>query len=296
MAAKSLKRLRYRLEYVLVCLLQRLFVGLGWKRARWLGGVLGQWVSYLLPSKRQVADRNLGMIFPQWNAKERRQMVNRVWRNLGFTAAECFSASPFGREEVLSKVCFERMELLDSLFRKQQGVLIHYGHYANWELAAWGLTRRGVPLAAIVRRVGNPWLDGWVNSIRKKHGLTVWKTSEMPYPAIRWLRQGKCLVVLMDQNTSKGELVPFLGRPAHTTTLTALLSLKFSIPILPAHGWRDDGKLVVTFDEPICYARQREDFYQDVLLLTEELNRYLERCILKRPEEWLWIHNRWKPR
>jgi KDO2-lipid IV(A) lauroyltransferase len=187
----------------------------------------------------------------------------------------------------------EVVRTLNELHAVRRPVLIVTAHLGNWELFAQWLVLRGYPVAAIVRRMSNPLIDRDVNAVRERLGGMVFREHEVSRISA-WLRTGGIVYLLMDQHIAAGSVrVDFLGRPAFTTPFVTMMHKRFGARVLPVVCVRrGTGWAVETSGE--FTPEYTGDLRSDLRRNTERLNGVLGAFIRRYPDQWLWLHNRWK--
>lgn len=258
------------------------------------GGFLRHVGPLVRPISRRAED-NLRMIFPDWDEAKVRRVTAGVWENLGRTAAEFNHLEdlvPFGSDSRVDVVGEERLRMIA---RGARPAIFVSGHFANWEVMSIAFHAAGVEYATVYRAANNPLVDELIINMRAKvmSRALIPKGKRGGRALIETLKAGRSLAMLVDQKLNDGISAPFLGREAMTAPAAARLSLKFSAPIIPVSIERLKGaRFRVTVHEAIAFA-PTGDLTADVLALTTRVNEHLERDILARPEQWLWMHRRW---
>jgi KDO2-lipid IV(A) lauroyltransferase len=180
----------------------------------------------------------------------------------------------------------------------KRGVLYCTGHVGNWEVHAIALALAYGPISVLARPLDNPALDARLCAFRTSSGnAVIYKKNALPQ-IIRALRAGRGVAILLDQNVQAkdGIFVDFFGRPAATTTVAAALAAKTGCTLIPAHSeLMPDGRYRLIYDPPVAWTPSG-DHDVDVARTTQELARRTEEWIRRRPEQWLWMHRRWKTR
>ncbi len=192
-------------------------------------------------------------------------------------------------------VGFERFQ---EEMAKGRGVILMTGHLGNWEIGAAGFTTRGVPFDAVAKPMENSLFGRALAEARRRVGMGVIDVLDAPRGVLRSLRRGRAVAILADQNTPTGDLfVPFFGRPASAARGPALFALRSGAPMMLAVPLRDPGpKATYTVTvEPIEFE-PTGDRDADVVRLTEAHTRALEAAIRRAPEQYFWLHRRWKRR
>ncbi len=179
---------------------------------------------------------------------------------------------------------------------KGKGFIVLTGHIGNWEIASIAFTRYIGKGTAIVKKIHNQYLNEFITDMRTRMGLDLISDKNTVFSMMKKIRKGEILVFLLDQNAPVQEavFVNFFGRPASTFKVVAMLSLKFNIPVLPAYCIRnDEGKFDIYFDDPI-YPVKGDDLESDIVRNTQLYTNFIEETVRKYPEQWFWVHNRWK--
>jgi KDO2-lipid IV(A) lauroyltransferase len=233
--------------------------------------------------------------FPGVSEERVEVWVRECWENLGQTLWEFTRLPALSKEDYHDLVRVEGVELLQRSHAVGRGVILFTAHYANWELATPFIPLAGVPLGAIARRMKNPYVNGFVTRTREAKDMRVFLHKNAVRESLRWLKQGNGLGILFDQRiTDGGVSVPFFGRPAHTTTLPALLALRLGSPVHPIHCRREGDKLRIQVEPAMDLSRYQTN-ERDIVRATEDMTAVVERWVRECPPLWLWIHDRWKP-
>ena len=184
-------------------------------------------------------------------------------------------------------------DTLDAALAQGKGVVAVTGHIGNWELLAQAVAQSGYPISTVAKPLYDPRLTAWVNTWRTARGLQIIWRGQNPKAMLRVFRQGGILAFLMDQDTKvPGAFVPFFGRPAFTPTAPAILALRTGAPIVVGFHRRVGSTHTLTI-EPHPFVANG-DFEQDMIELTAQLTARLENIIRAAPEQWVWLHKRWR--
>jgi KDO2-lipid IV(A) lauroyltransferase len=207
-------------------------------------------------------------------------LVPRVYGHLGRVAVEAILA-----RRAVRHVRLEGTEILDRELARGRGVIAVTGHLGNWELAGQAIARAGYPFTSLARPVRNPHFRRWMTELRAPQRIVF---AEQPVRAmLEVLRRGEVVAMLADQDAREGGVVvEFFGRPASTVRTPGLLSLRTGAPIVPFNIWRDGERHFVRFTEPVEG--------ENVASITQAFTSRIESFVRERPEQWLWLHRRWK--
>ena len=261
-----------------------------------LGEALGS-AAWALRLRRRVALGGLRRAFPERTEGELRATGRAAYRQLGRSLAEVALAGRVSDAELDDLVRFDNWDVYESARVQGRGVVVAVAHFGNWELLARACARRGMPLTAITRALRGR-LNQRLLAARREGGLRELPDKGSTGAALRLLRRGETLAVVVDQNMlpSRGIFVDFFGEPACTTPAAAVLSLRSGAPLIAAFPVRAaDGSHRVRLEGPFTPpsgARGRSA----VLALTQEVTRAVERTVREHPDHWFWVHRRWKTR
>lgn len=291
--------LRHRLEFTFLWLLVFSLRVLPRSVARLVGAAVGSLAFHLLGRLRKTGMRNLEIAFPGMPMEERMGILRSLYRHLGWQLAE-FCQMPGYSAERASE--FIRYEGLDNYLRardKGRGVLVITGHLGAWELSSYFHSLRGFPMAMVIRRLDNPLVDNFVNGIRCLHGNRVIHKDDSARGLLRAMHQGQTVGILMDTNMTppQGVFVPYFGTLACTGAGLARVALKTDAAVLPGFLlWHaEEKKYVLHFGEELSLIRTGDDEH-DTVANTALFTQQIERYVLEYPDQWLWVHRRWKTR
>ena len=290
---------RQRLEFGLVAALVFLLGHLPRGLARWLGARVG-WLAYRLFGRlRRVGLRNLRLAYPGHHASELKKILTKVYRNLGYQLAEFCLMPHYRLEQAQAFIEYEGLEHYLAAREEGRGVLVLTGHLGAWELSSFFHSLAGYPMGLVIRRLDNGLVDGFVNRIRCLHGNRVIHKDDFARGLISAMRGGETVGILMDTNMTppQGVFVPFFGVEACTAAGMAKVALKTEAAVLPGFLLYDEArqKYVLRFGPRLQLVRgaSAED---DIQANTALFTAALERAIRQNPEQWLWMHRRWKTR
>lgn len=293
--------MRHRLEYAPVWLIVQVLRFLPRSIARGIGIGLALLVYALHGRLRRVGLRNLQLAFPGMSEAERRKILRGVFISLGRLLAEIPKFSTYTRENVHRVAIYDGFENFERARARGKGVLFLTAHLGGWEIGSFVHSLYGNRLRVVMRRLDNPYLDRLTRWLRGMHGNRLIDKDDFARGVLGALRKGETVGVLMDTNMSpqEGEFVDFFSHPACTTTSVARLALKTDAAVVPAFTiWdRDLGKYRIHFEPEIPAIRtQTGDDAADALANTAAYTKVIERFIRQYPDQWLWVHRRWKTR
>jgi len=266
--------------------------------ARAFGRGLGRLLSDLDPRHVAVATANLRQAFPHWDAVRRLRTARQVYAHFGQVLLEILWLHGRSRAEVLGLVEVVGREHVEAAFAAGRGVLCVTAHIGNWEMH--GLTHGWMfgPISVVARPIDNPDLHRRLCDVRTMGGNAVIDKRHALAQIMRGLKENRAIAILIDQNVQApdGIFVDFFGRGAATTTVAAALAVRTGCALLPSHTVLGrDGRYRLVYD-PVVRWSASGDRRADVARLTQELTTIIEGWIREAPEQWLWLHKRWKTR
>ena len=262
-----------------------------------LGRGLGSLAWALDTRHREVAMKNLRLAFPKLPESRRRQLAQKAFQQAGRTAMEMLWSTSLDDRTLQEIAVFEGREHLDAAIGGGRGALITTAHFGNWELMGVTLAHIGVPMNVIARAIDDPEVEEVLHRLRTRTGARVIHKDSAVRAALRALRAGEVVGVLIDQNTvpSQASFVPFFGKTAATTRVSAQLHLRTGAPVLMLFCV-PEGDRYRFLIEPLDTTGISTDADDAVEQLTAAMTAHIERHIRRCPDAWLWIHDRWRSR
>jgi KDO2-lipid IV(A) lauroyltransferase len=253
----------------------------------------------LQPKLRKTAELNLRLAFPDWSEAQRKDVTRKMVRNLGWMAAEFARFPRLTRENIEKVVILEGHENFLEGQRRGKGVLYLTGHIGAWELSSFAHALYGYPLHYMARPLDNERLDALVNKYRCASGNEPIFKNESARVMLKILKDSGTVGILADQNTmpEEGVFVDFFGKSACTTTGLARVALHTGAAVVPGYAYWDESiqKYRLRFEPPVELIRTG-DTERDVFENTQRFTRVIEEIIRRHPDQWVWIHQRWKNR
>ena len=291
--------MRYRLEYAPVWLLVQVLALMPAPLARALGITLA-WVVYLLHGRlRRVGLRNLQLAFPQMPAAERRRILRGEFASLGRQLGDFCRFPHYTRENISQLAIYDGFENYESAHARGKGVLFLTAHFGGWEISSFMHALHGHPLHILVRPPDNPYLDSLVTHYRTLSGNRSIPKQDFARSMLAALRSGEIVGILMDQNMTpeQGVFVDFFGIPACTSTLLARMALRTDAAVVPAFCLWDPAlrRYRMRFEPAMATIRSGQE-EADIVVNTAAYTRVIEDYARRYPEQWLWVHRRWKTR
>lgn len=290
---------RERLEFAAVWGLVRFLGVLPRGLARGLGAAIGEVAFWGLSRLRRVGMQNLELAFPELSRDSREQILKEVYRNLGYLLAEFCLMPRYKREQASQWIRYEGLENYLSARDRGKGVLVLTGHLGAWELSSFYHSLMGYPMGMVIRRLDNPLVDRFVNRIRCQYGNRVIHKDDFARGLIASMRAGETVGILMDTNMTppQGVFVPFFGVEACTASGMARVAARTGAAVVPGFLlWeKNEQRYVLHFGEELPVVCT-EDAEADALENTAAFTAVIESYIRRYPEQWLWMHRRWKTR
>jgi len=291
--------MRYRLEYAPVWLLVRVLALLPESVARAAGIVLAWAVRLLHGRLRRVGMRNLQLAFPQMTAPERRRVLRGVFTSLGRQLGDFCHFPHYNRENISQLAVYDGFEHFERAHARGKGVLFLTAHFGGWEVSSFMHALHGHPLHILVRPLDNPYLDRLVTRYRTMSGNRTIPKQDFARAMLAALRASDTVGILMDQNMTpeQGVFVDFFGILACTSTLMARMALRTGAAVVPGFCLWDAAlrRYRVRF-EPAMETIHTGNEEADIVANTAAYTKVVEDYARRYPEQWLWVHRRWKTR
>jgi Kdo2-lipid IVA lauroyltransferase/acyltransferase len=251
------------------------------------------------PKLRKTAEFNLQFAFPQWTETQRGETIRGMVRSLGWMAAEFARMPRYTRKNIEEVMVLDGHENFLEGQRRGKGVLFLTAHMGAWELSSYAHALYGYPLHYMARPLDNARVDALVNRYRGLSGNAPIFKNESARAMLRILKEAGTIGILADQNTMReeGAFVDFFGVAACTTTGIARVALHTGAAVVPGYAVWDDTlkKYRLRFEPPLELVRTG-DAERDIIENTQHFARVTEEIIRKYPEQWVWVHARWKTR
>ncbi|PYV99810.1 MAG: lipid A biosynthesis acyltransferase [Acidobacteria bacterium] len=291
--------MRQRLEYALAWPIIRTLAILPRPLAR-AAGIIFALTVYLLHFRlRQVGMRNLELAFPEKSGREHAQILRGEFTSLGRQLAEVCKFPQYSIENIDEIVVYDGFENYERALARGKGVLFLTGHIGGWELSAFTHSLHGHPVHIVMRPMDNVYLDRLIRGYRTLHGNKTVDKDDFVRGLLGAMKQGETVGILMDTNMTppQGVFVDFFGIPACTATGLARIALRTDAALVPGFTLWDPGlgKYRLRFD-PALELIRTNDIEADVIANTQLFTKVIEDYVRRYPEQWLWVHRRWKTR
>jgi KDO2-lipid IV(A) lauroyltransferase len=267
--------------------------------ARFVGACFAAAAYAMRTQLRQAAMFNLQLAFPDWTDAKRRRVIRRMIQQIGWMAGEFSQFPKYGRKQIETIVALDGSENFEAARRLGKGVLFLTGHMSAWELAPYAHALYGYRLHFLVRPIANLRVDRLINEYRCLSGNRPIDKNRSARAILKVLGEGGTVGVLSDQNTSleEGVFVSFFGVPASTTSGLARVALRTDAAVVPGFlVWDQERRTYrLRFDPAVELARTGDE-EADIRENTARFTRIIEDYIRRYPDQWIWVHKRWKTR
>ncbi len=264
-----------------------------------LANGLGRFWHRLDRRHRRIAERNLDLAFGDELSREAKEAIClNTFIHLACVCLELPLLFRLNNDNLDRYITFSGTEHLFPILEKGKGILVMASHFGNWELMALAISMRYRPYYVVMRPLDNRRLDDWVVRMRTRGGNQPLTKADSARLIIRLLRRGEAVALLIDQNVDwyEGVFVPFFKEIACTTKALATLALRTDSLVLSAYNYREpDGRYHTVFQPEVELIRSG-DRAADIERNTAHFNKIIEGYVREHPEQWFWLHQRWKTR
>ncbi len=248
--------------------------------------------------RTHVARVNLDLAFGDtMSQEEKERIILRSYENLMVVALDTILNQGADKERILSKVSFENEKILQEAMKSGKPIIFVTAHYGNWELGTLAIAAKfQIPLSVVGRPLDFPWANHILTTTREQFGVRMIPKRKAMKDMIRVMKNKGTLGLVVDQNTagSQGELIDFFGHKARHTPAATILARKFDTVVIPVYSQTNDYRhWTVTFYDPLP-MEHNGDMEKDILQHIQKQAKITEEVIRKKPDEWMWIHKRWK--
>jgi KDO2-lipid IV(A) lauroyltransferase len=261
------------------------------------GELIGDLLYRILSRRRAIGYKNLNIAFGnELSEEEKQRILKSNFRNLGKSLVEVIHFPKVSKSYLQKKIMILGQENYLAAMSKGKGIIYLTAHFGNWEMSSHAQSAAGHPLSIVVRPLDNPYLDNIVTKLRTIHGNKLLARRKGLKQMISALKNKEAVGILMDQNASrsKGIFVDFFGKPACTVPVIALLALRYEAPVIPGFIVRTGFDTHTLYLGPEIEIQRTGDAQKDIEANTAHFNTIIENFIRRYPDQWFWIHNRWK--
>ncbi len=291
--AQPKNRLQVRLEYAAAKTLLTTLRVLPLNTAYRAGTLAAHLLDVALPKLRRVAHRNLSFAFPERTETERNEIVNGVFRGIGRLLVAIARFPSLNAENIGRWISYDGLENYRAAKALGRGVLIATAHLGNWELSAFAHALITEPMHVMVRLLDNPLVDRLIEHRRALSGNHLIYKKDAARSVIKALRANEAVGILIDQNTTpaEGVFVDFFGKLACASSAFVKLAYHSGAPVIPGFALWDENK-----KRYVIHFLPRVELSGDLQEDTQQIHAVFESAIRRHPDQWMWIHRRWKTR
>ncbi len=284
-----IKIIKYFFEALIIYIFFIIIKFIGLRISRKVFSLIFRKVGPIIKSNK-IIDKNLNIFSSQLTQEQKTKIIENMWSNYGKTFVEYMFLKKFKQDNLHMEI--ENQEIIKKISNGDKPVIFISGHFANFELMSMEITKNKIDLATIYRPLNNFFLNPFMEYLRKqyickfqiKKGLLGLKES------INFIKKGFSIALMVDQRLGEGDRIEFFQKKAHTTSLPAQLSLKYHLDIVPIYIERNpNDSFKVKIFNPIDTSK-----YKNKSELTIAINKIIEDMISKKPDQWIWTHDRWK--
>tara|TARA_B100000963_G_C22560934_1_gene641294 strand:- start:202 stop:1062 length:861 start_codon:yes stop_codon:yes gene_type:complete len=286
-----MKIIKYFFEFIFIGIFFLIFKIIGYKNASNLGKFIGKKIGPFFRSNFKI-HQNLENSDIGFSKGDRQNIIDNMWGNYGRILSEYIYLKQFRQNRLNNYIEIEGLNFLNEIKKSNEQVIFVSGHFNNFELMAMQIEKVGINLCAIYRPLNNPFLNIIMEKIRKDYICKnqIKKGKGGTRELLNFYKKNYSVALMIDQRVSEGVSVKLFNRLAKTTTIPAQLIKKFGCKIMPVYIERvKDIHFKISFSNPIQFDKKLT-----TKEITLELNKLLEKMILKNPDQWIWTHGRWK--
>lgn len=254
------------------------------------GRRLGRLVYGLSKKRREIVDSNLLLAFPEKSDEQRQSIAQRTFEHFGIVMAD-FARTPGKTKDELLSMDMLGKEYLDDALKTGKGAILITGHFGNWERMSHCLTAHGYTVSVVARDANEGEMNQEMLRIRKSAGVEVVSRGNAIKGVFAALKNNEFVGILPDQNAADA-FVPFFGKPCGTVTGPAILAKRAGAPVIPMYCYRSGpGEYKIEVHPPLAPDPTFKNAAEGMM---RSINQSLEEMIRRFPEQYLWLHNRWK--
>tara|TARA_B100000780_G_scaffold275949_1_gene243600 strand:+ start:1821 stop:2681 length:861 start_codon:yes stop_codon:yes gene_type:complete len=286
-----MKLIKYFIQFLIILIFFLIFKIIGLKSASYFSGKVVSFIGPLFRSK-DLIQSNILKALPNLHQSDLRKISKSMWNNYGKILAEYVFIKDFRKSKFQDNIEIEGQEILNQIKKSDEPVIFISGHFNNFELMAMQIEKSGINLAAVYRPLNNKFLNLMMERIRKRYICKnqIKKGISGTRQLLSFFKKKTSIALMIDQRVSQGIKSNFFNHEALTTTIPAQFVKKYKCKVVPIYIERvNDINFKLTVHEPLVFSDD-----QSVESITLDLNHFLEKLILKNPDQWIWSHNRWK--
>ncbi|MFH0974739.1 MAG: lysophospholipid acyltransferase family protein [Spirochaetota bacterium] len=289
-----MKKIKHLIEYTAAILILPFLIIIPYKIRIKIGGFLGLAVYYFYKKRRIVAFNNISSSFPDENTDWHQKICRESFRHFGITAMEFIQLRNVDLKFIHDYISIEGEEHIREALGKGRGIIGICPHLGNWEFVAAAVALKGYPVSVIMKRQSNRYINNLIEKIRLSFKIELIYKNKAGMPVLKALKRNRIVAFVADQDAGKGGIfVNFFGRPASTAQGPARFAISFKSPAMIFTGIRtDDGKFKIIISPVLKFNHKKgnEIIYENTCLWA----KIIEDFVKKFPEQYFWMHRRWK--
>ncbi|MDA7705386.1 lysophospholipid acyltransferase family protein [Rickettsiales bacterium] len=294
---RFIKEIRYIIEYILVRIFILIFQIIGFEKSTKLSIFLTKNIGKIL-SVHNLAKNNIKKSLKKLSDAEINNILDKMWDNLGKVITEYYFINKKSKNEFNKTITLDEKSKknLQKLKRSKKGGILFSAHYGSWEVGARYFSMNDFKCKILYRPLNNKYVDKLL-SLDQRSGMDmIGKGAAGSKEIMKCLKNNEFIIIMADQRVGDGIKVPFFGRKALTSPSFAKLSLRYNIPLIPVRIIREDNnKFNIEISDSITIPKDKElTMDKKIYKITREINKIIEKWIKQYPEQWFWVHNRWK--
>lgn len=288
------KKIIHIIQYIFIRILFFLIKIMPMKISAKVFGFLGTKIGPFVTANK-IAKRNIKLAMPNVNKTKRNKILKGMWNNLGMFVGEFFHVYSLNKNNIKKYVSLssESQENLEKIKKSKTGTIIFSAHYGNWEMGLQSFRLSGLEVGTVYRPLNNRLVDKFTSEMRKVKMIP--KGSKGAKELVKILKKGGTVIILLDQRMSQGINVPFFDRNVKTASAAATLALRYGFKLVPARTIRKGkaSKFEIEVGKPLRYQKT-DNVVNDTKRIMTKINRIIEKWVQEYPEQWFWVHNRWR--
>jgi len=283
-------------EYILFLSFSKFFQLLGLNLSRRFSFLIAVLFYYIIPIRKKTVLENLQNAFPDYDEKKLKSIAFGSYKSFAIALAEILYIPAMSKEDIKKQVDCINVELIREKYEENNGVILLSAHFGNWEFIATSLTAQlNIPISVVIKPQRNPYVTYWMNKARTKWNNEIVPLGISIRQTYQTLKDKKIVAMVADQRGPEDSIkINFFGRNLTVLTGPAALSLKTGAPILYGISVRQDDYSYKSVMTEISNENLPESNEEKIKELSQRHMAYLEGYIRKYPEQWLWMHKRWK--
>ena len=288
--------MKNKFEYIIFILFSGFFRLIGLNLSRKFSLVLTFFFFYIVPLRKKVVLKNLKIAYPKNSLSAIKKSAFTIYKSFAITLVELLYLPYMKRQEIIDAVECVNPELIIEKYKQGKGIILLSSHYGNWEFIAISVALQvKIPFSVIVKPLRNPYVYDWMNNARTKHGNEIVPLGISIRKTYQTLKEKKIVAMVADQRGPReGVRVNFFGKEVSVYTGPAALALKTGSPIIFGIPVRQENYKYRTFLVEISQSDLPESDEDKIKEISQRHTSYLEKMIRENPEQWLWMHDRWK--